>query len=104
MEWAGMHLMEEITRLVNMPVYTREGTFIGNVKNVVLDISTRKLESLVLGRSNPAIVEHGADVAVPYRWVNTFDDIVVLNFFPRKVKGPKLEEKPAPDSEISQIA
>ena len=99
-----MHLMEEITRLVNMPVYTRDGTFIGNVKNAVLDIHERKLESLVLGRTNPAIVEHGLDVAVPSRWVNTFDDIVVLNFFPRKVKGPKLEAKASADAELEQVA
>lgn len=99
-----MHLMEEITRLVNMPVYTREGTFIGNVKDAILDITERQLAALVLGRTNPSLVEHGIDVAVPYRWVNTFDDIVVLNFFPRKVKGPKLDPKPEADSELTQLA
>lgn len=97
--------MEEITRLVNMPVYTREGTFVGHVKNVVIDVPTQKLDAIVLGRTNPTLVEHGSDVAVPYRWVNTFDDVLILNFFPRKVKAPKAaDETEGEAAELTQVA
>ena len=86
--------MEEITRFVNLPVYTATGTFVGHVKNVILDITGRKLDSLLVSKTNPALVEGGVDVAVPYRWVRAFDDILLLSYFPARV------ELPAPISDV----
>src|SRR5438874_2789126 len=80
--------MEEITRFVNLPVYTATGTFVGHVKNVILDVTGRKLDSLLVGKTNPALVEGGVDVAVPYRWVRAFDDILILSYFPQRVELP----------------
>lgn len=80
--------MEEITRFVNLPVYTSNGTFVGHVKNVILDVGSRKLDSLLVGKTNPALVEGGVDVAVPYRWVRAFDDILLLSYFPTRVELP----------------
>jgi sporulation protein YlmC with PRC-barrel domain len=80
--------MEEITRFVNLPVYTSTGTFVGHVKNVILDVTGRKLDSLLVGKTNPALVEGGVDVAVPYRWVRAFDDILILSYFPQRVELP----------------
>lgn len=80
--------MEEITRFVNLPVYTSAGTFVGHVKNVILDVTGRKLDSLLVGKTNPALVEGGVDVAVPYRWVRSFDDIMILSYFPARVELP----------------
>ena len=80
--------MEEITRFVNLPVYTATGTFVGHVKNVILDVTGRKLDSLLVSKTNPALVEGGVDVAVPYRWVRAFDDILILSYFPQRVELP----------------
>lgn len=88
--------MEEITRFVNLPVYTATGTFVGHIKNVILDITGRKLDSLLVGKTNPALVEGGVDVAVPYRWVRAFDDILILSYFPARV------ELPAPAGEANE--
>ena len=85
--------MEEITRYVNLPVYTSTGTFVGNVKNVVLDVTNRKLDSLLLGKTNPKLVEGAVDVAVPYRWVRAYDDILILAHFPLKVAPPQAAEE-----------
>ncbi len=87
--------MEEITRFVNLDVYTSSGTRVGTVKNVIIDIASRKLDALLVGKTNPAVVEGGVDVAVPYRWVRDFDDILLLNYFPTRVALPA----PAPRSE-----
>lgn len=89
--------MEEITRYVNLPVYTSTGTFVGNVKNVVLDVTNRKLDSLLLGKTNPKLIEGSVDVAVPYRWVRAYDDILILAHFPLKVQAPEAEESEATD-------
>lgn len=80
--------MEEITRFVNLPVYTVGGTFVGTVKNVILDVGSRKLDSLLVGKTNPKLVEGGVDVAIPYRWVKSFDDIMILSHFPARVALP----------------
>ena len=105
--------MEEITRFVNLPVYTANGTFVGNVKNIILDVSNRKLDSLLVGKTNPAVVEGGVDVAVPYRWVRAFDDILLLSYFPARVelpapppsaKGKGEEEGDEAEAEEAQVA
>lgn len=80
--------MEEITRFVNLPVYTASGTFVGTVKNVILDVGSRKLDSLLVGKTNSKLVEGGVDVAIPYRWVKSFDDILILSHFPTRVALP----------------
>ena len=38
----------------------------------------------------------GVDVAVPYRWVRAFDDILILSYFPTRV------ELPAPAAEVEE--
>lgn len=90
-----MHV-EEITRLANLPVYTREGTFVGTVKNLVLDLPNRRIDGILIGRTNPDLVEDGRDVSIPYRWVQSFNDILLLRHFPGRVsETPVPEDAPA---------
>lgn len=95
--------MEEITRFVNLPVYTAQGTFVGHVKNVILDVTGRKLDSLLVGKTNPALVEGSVDVAVPYRWVRAFDDILILSYFPTRVELPAPAAAPVGESELAPV-
>lgn len=92
--------MEEITRFVNLPVYTAQGTFVGHVKNVILDVTGRRLDSLLVGKTNPALVEGGVDVAVPYRWVRAFDDILILSYFPTRVELPAPAAAPVEEEAV----
>jgi len=78
--------MTEISNVIqNVPVYTRKGTFVGQVENAILDLGSRTVEALLLTETNEKVVEGGKDVAVPYRWVSDFDDIMVLRYFPEQV-------------------
>ena len=97
--------MKEISSLMNhLPVYTRQGTFVGHVKNAILDLESRRTEAVLITRTNPALVEGGMDVAVPYRWVADYDDILVLRYFPDAVVAPTpaLEESEG-DEEIIEV-
>ena len=85
---------EEITSFLKLPVYTREGKYVGHVKNVFLDVEEKKVSSLLVTNTNPSLVEGSVDVSVPYRWVNAVSDIVILSNFPGKVSTRKEEEKP----------
>ena len=98
---------EEVTSFLKLPVYTREGTYVGHVKNVFLDIDEKKVSSLLVTNTNPSLVEGSIDVSVPYRWVNAVGDIVILSNFPDKVATRKEKESEKPkdqtESEIDMI-
>ena len=85
--------LEEVTSFLKLPVYTREGKYVGHVRNVFLDIEGRSVSSLLVTNTNPSLVEGSIDVAVPYRWVNAVGDIVILSNFPNKVTTQKKKEK-----------
>ncbi len=102
--------MEEmVTSLLKLPVYTRNGIYVGNVRNVILDIDQRKIASLILTKTNPTLIEGAVDVAVPYRWVNAVGDIIILSYFPEKVTMEKereekgVEERREESAEIETI-
>jgi len=95
---------EEVTSFLKLPVYTREGTYVGHVKNVFLDIEEKRVSSLLVTNTNPSLVEGSIDVSVPYRWVNAVGDIVILSNFPEKVTTRKEKDaKPADKTEESEI-
>src|SRR4030042_4935304 len=84
---------EEVTSFLKLPVYTREGVYVGHVKNVFLEMEEKRVGSLLVTNTNPALVEGSVDVAVPYRWVNAVGDIIILSNFPNKVVTQKKEER-----------
>ena len=96
---------EEVTSFLKLPVYTRQGTYVGHVRNVFLDMDEKRVSSLLVTNTNPTVVEGTVDVSVPYRWVNSVGDIVILSYFPDKVTTKKKEEKKTEedDSDIDVI-
>ena len=84
---------EEVTSFLKLPVYTREGVYVGHVKNVFLEIEEKRVGSLLVTNTNPTLVEGSVDVAVPYRWVNAVGDIIILSNFPGKI-ATKKSDKP----------
>ena len=90
---------EEVTTFLKLPVYTREGQYIGHVQNVFIDLDEKKVSSLLLTNTNPNLVEGTVDVAVPYRWVNAVGDIILLSYFPDHVTTTKKTDEPSPEDE-----
>jgi sporulation protein YlmC with PRC-barrel domain len=93
---------EEITSFLKLPVYTREGKYVGHIKNIFFDMDNKEVNSLLVTNTNPSIIEGTVDVAVPYRWVNSVGDIVILSYFPDKVATRKKEDKQE-EEESSEI-
>lgn len=92
--------MTEISSLIDeLPVYTRNGTYVGRVKNAILDLEARTVEALLLSSTNEAVVEGGKDVAVPYRWVADHNDILVLRYFPDQVTDDTARAVEEPENE-----
>jgi len=84
---------DEITSFLKLPVYTREGVYVGHVRNIFLDMDEKRISSLLVTNTNPTLVDGNVDVAVPYRWVNAVGDIIILSYFPPKVAAPKKKKE-----------
>lgn len=82
-------MLEEISELVGLQVYTHDGIFLGNVNNLVVDIDDSQVEGLFIGDTNPLLVEGSRAVSVPYRWIQSVGDIVILRYFPKRVSLKK---------------
>jgi sporulation protein YlmC with PRC-barrel domain len=82
-------MLEEISELVGLQVYTHDGIFLGNVNNLVVDIDESQVEGLFIGDTNPLLVEGSRAVSVPYRWIQSVGDIVILRYFPKRVSLKK---------------
>ena len=83
----------EVTDFINLPVYTNRGIYVGEVRDVIIDVDERRVDKLVLTNTHKEMVEQGMDVAVPYRWVSAVGDIIILSYFPEKVEIPREEEE-----------
>ena len=94
---------EVVTSFLKLPVYSRDGVYIGHVGNVFFDMDEKRISSLLVTNTNPSIVEGTVDVAIPYRWVNAIGDIVILSHFPERVTTKKKEEETEEDSEIDIV-
>jgi len=84
---------EEVTSFLKLPVYTREGTYVGHVKNVFLDVDEKRVSSLLVTNTNPSLVEGSIDV--------------ILSNFPSKITKRKEKDtekqKGQENSEIDMI-
>jgi len=103
MEKEGNIKTEEVTTFLKLPVYTRQGIYVGHVSNVFIDMDEKRVSSLLVTNTNPALVEGTVDVAVPYRWVNSIGDIVILSYFPERVTTTKKKEEKTEETADSDI-
>lgn len=78
-------MLGEISEIIGLQVYTQNGVFLGNVNNLVVDVDNGSVDGIFVGETNPLLVEGSRAVSVPYRWVQSVGDIVVLRYFPKRV-------------------
>jgi sporulation protein YlmC with PRC-barrel domain len=78
-------MLEEAGNLIELEVYTPAGIFVGVVNNLVIDLKNNKVNGLFLDSSSPVLVDHGSPVNVPFGWVQSVGDIIILKAFPNYV-------------------
>lgn len=91
----GVSLLEETSEIIGLQVYTHSGVFLGNVNNLVVDVDNGAVDGIFVGETNPLLVEGSRAVSIPYRWVQSVGDIVILRYFPKRVSAKKAPS-PAP--------
>ena len=82
-------MIEEASELMGLQVYTSAGIYLGNVTNLVVDIDKKKVEGLFINETNPLLVEESKAVSVPFRWIQSIGDIIILRYFPKRVSSKK---------------
>ena len=76
---------EAISEIIGMQVYTPSGTYLGNVDNLVMDMENKIVDGIFIRQSNPLLVEGSISINVPYRWIQSIGDVVILKYFPKRV-------------------
>ncbi len=82
-------MLEEVSELIGLQVYTNNGVFLGNVNNLVVDVDNGQVEGVFVGETNPLLVEGSRAVSIPYRWVQSVGDVIILRYFPKRVSIKK---------------
>ena len=90
-------MLEEVSEMIGLQVYTNGGIFLGNVGNVIVDVAAANIDGLFVTDTNPLLVEDSKSVAVPYRWIQSIGDIVILGYFPKRVAVRKSAPEQKPD-------
>jgi sporulation protein YlmC with PRC-barrel domain len=86
-------MLEEASELIGLQVYTSNGIFLGNVNNLVIDLENKRVDGLFVSETNPLLVEESKAVNVPFRWIQSVGDIIILKYFPKRVTTKKAAAK-----------
>ena len=78
-------MLEAISEIIGMQVYTPGGTYLGNVDNLVMDMENKAVDGIFIRQSNPLLVEGSISINIPYRWIQSIGDVVILKYFPKRV-------------------
>lgn len=78
-------MLEELNNIIGLEVYTSEGVFLGQVDRVILDVANKKVGGIFMERASPVFVDEGVSINIPYSWVQSVGDIVILRHFPKRV-------------------
>lgn len=85
----------ELTSLLDLSVYTDKGKHVGRVNDLVLDAQSRRIQKLAIGNINHEYLDVDArGVFIPYRWVISVGDIILVKELPtRRVKREDEEDE-----------
>jgi sporulation protein YlmC with PRC-barrel domain len=74
---------QEITSLVGREVYSKNGVYVGEIEDIRLNLDDEQVTALAVADVNPELFEDLArgrrGVLVPYRWVRSVGDVVLIN-------------------------
>ena len=86
---------QEITTLVGREVYSKNGVFVGEVEDIRLDLDRQAVTGLALHQLNTELfdaeVQSARGVIIPYRWVQSVGDVVIVNDIVERLHQPDEE-------------
>ena len=88
-------MLTEITNLQGLEVITDKGTSLGVIEDSLVDLESGEVYELLVTDTNDELVDDGANVGVPFRWVQSISRVVLLKYFPGRIKRKEQMEIPA---------
>lgn len=78
-------MLEEASNIENLEVFTPWGVSIGMVNSLEIESETGEVANLFMEETNDRLVEDGASILIPFRWIQGVGDIVILKYFPENI-------------------
>ena len=72
----------EVSLIRDLPVILPDGRLLGTVPDTVIATASWKCTHIILAAPPADLVEGRIHVAVPWNWVRSVGDVVVLRWFP----------------------
>ncbi len=82
----------ELTSLFGLNVYTNAGVYVGKLQDLVIDTEEQKITGLAISDINRELFDlTSRGVIIPYRWVITAADIIIVRDVIQRYKKRKEE-------------
>lgn len=78
-------MLEEISKIKGLEVYAPNGIFIGYADKYVIDPNDKRVTGIFMETASPVLVDQGVSIKIPYRWVQSVGDVIILSSFPEHV-------------------
>lgn len=80
----------ELTSLFGLNIYTNTGVYVGKLQDVVIDVESQKISGLAVSDINRDLFDLSSKgVIIPYRWVITAADIIIIRDVIQRYKKQK---------------
>jgi len=73
-------MKNQITELFDLKVYTEKSVFVGEVEDILIDIDSKKMEAIVVGKLNQQLVDikNYKGLKLPFRIIRSIGDIILV--------------------------
>ena len=78
-------MLEEISKIKDLEVYAPNGLFVGYADKYVMDPANKCISGIYVDSASPVLVDAGVSIKIPFRWVRSIGDVIILNTFPQHV-------------------
>ena len=82
-------MKNQITDLIGLKIYAENGMFVGEIEDLILDIDSKRIDSLAAGKLNPDVMEVKTHrgIKIPFRFVKSISDVVVIRHIPNMFRN-----------------
>ncbi len=85
-------MLEEISKIKGLEIYAPNGLFVGYADKYAIDPNDNRVTGIILEEANPVLVDPGVSIKIPYRWVQSIGDVIILNSFPAHIHSNSVVE------------
>lgn len=89
---------QSISSLIGREMYSKNGTYVGEIEDLRLDIHGEAVTGLAVTHLNPDLFEDEvprSGFLLPYRWVRAVGDVVIVIDLENRLSGIEREKVPA---------